>query len=550
MKLTKIRALIAACVLGMFLISSFFVYLLSADIEDRLFDEQTSMQYNDLFTNLHYCADENELIDYLRSNIWELSFPTEYMLTDEDGKILFRSAPQITVYCDEPYEQIHINLAKYLTPEIGKHLDDFFKDTGKHNRLPVCDGISLAKDGDEWMPVELTLVYPAYRHTEKEADRSITVKFSNKKAERVYNSGSEECFSIQINHLDGMNCRATNSYKRSRAELENAADLFAADFIESHSAGNSDMHRILNVSLDSDWNTSGAAKYRGTLISEQHFTVNGKKYCFFYMVKTDAFSNTLRSSQFRGALGGIGLLYAAFALIIYSVAVRLYKKSEKLKNSRSAFVSAAAHELKTPLAVINNNCECVLENVAPEKTAEYVSAIYDESRRMSRMVKTLLHYNGLNSAGKLKKEPTELNSIMNGICEKYFPLIEAKNIDFTYSIPSGIILNCNADEIGIAADNFLSNAVKYTPEYGQIRLSTEQKHGKLRFELFNSGSEIPEADAPHIWEEMYRGDKSRSHNNDSTGMGLAVSRLILERHGFDYGFKNNPHGVTFFFSEK
>ena len=550
MTLRKIRALIAACVLGLFLISSVFVYLLSADIESELFSQQTSMQQNDLLMNIECSTDEKELLEYMRSGTWEFRFPTEYMLTDENGNTLFRTAPQLTVYLNSPLKKIDIDLAKYITPEIQKQLDGFFKSIRKKNYLAVCDSVSLAKDGKEWVPVELTLVCPNYRHPEKEAYRRLTLTFSDRQAEFFSDNAAQNPLSTEIYHLDGMRYRTTKSYKRCRAELESAADLFAADFNESHSAGNEDMHRILNVSYDSDWESSGGSVYKGTVISEEHFTVNGKKYCFLYMAKTDAFYDTLRSEEFRGALGGIGILYLVFALVIYFVAVWLYKKSEKLKNSRSAFVSAAAHELKTPLAVINNNCECVLENVAPEKNAEYVSVIYDESRRMSRIVKTLLHYNGLNSAGKLKKEPMKMSGVINDVSAKYLPLIEEKNITFVSDVPEGIILNCSAEEIGIAIDNFLSNAVKYTPENGKIRLTVTEKRGNFRWELFNSGSEISDADVPHIWEELYRGDRSRSHNEDSTGMGLAVCRLILERHGFDYGFENSPSGVTFFFSER
>lgn len=550
MTLRKIRALIAACVLGMFFISSFFVYLLSADIEDKLFDRRTTMQHNELVNNIECCADEEEILEYLRSGTWAFSFPEEYMLTDETGKTLFRTAPQLTVYMNSPFRKINIDLAKYITPDIQEQLDDFFFSIRKKSYIPVCDSVTLAKDGNEWGPVELTLVYPNYRHPEKKAEQRLTLTFSDREAEYYYDNGSQSPFSVEISHLDGMYYRATKSYKRCRGGLESAADLFAADFLESHRAGNEEMHRLLNVSYDSDWESNDESVYKGTFISERHFTVNGKKYCFLYMAKTDAFYDTLRSEQFKGAIGGIGILYLVFALVIYFVAVWLYKRSEKLKNSRAAFVSAAAHELKTPLAVISNNCECVLENVAPEKNAEYVSAIYDESRRMSRMVKTLLHYNGLNSAGKLKKEPTEMAGIVSDVSAKYLPLIEAKNVTFVRDVPEGIRLNCSAEEIGIAIDNFLSNAVKYTPANGKIRLTVTEKRGKLRWELFNSGSEISAADAPHIWEELYRGDPSRSHKEDSTGMGLAVCRLILERHGFDYGFENSADGVTFFFSER
>ena len=221
-------------------------------------------------------------------------------------------------------------------------------------------------------------------------------------------------------------------------------------------------------------------------------------------------------------------------------------KNKPAQLSRIAFTAAAAHELKTPLAVISGECECILERVSPEEELAHVLSIYDETKRMNRLVKTLLQYNRLQSKQKIQKSPASLRELVQAEVKKYEALTAAKSIDLTIDGDDATIL-CDPALMELAIDNFLANAAKYTPVGGSVRIAVTKRENKARFEIFNTGSRIEDSDAPHIWEELYSGDRARNRTDRSAGMGLAVSKVILERHGGTCGFENTSDGVCFYF---
>ena len=104
-------------------------------------------------------------------------------------------------------------------------------------------------------------------------------------------------------------------------------------------------------------------------------------------------------------------LFLIFYFIVVITLCKILKKAKKLDEAKIAFTSAAAHELKTPLAIIENQCECIMENIAPEKNSEYVKSIYNESLRMNKLVATLLQYNRLASTESIAKERCDLIDI-------------------------------------------------------------------------------------------------------------------------------------------
>jgi len=191
-----------------------------------------------------------------------------------------------------------------------------------------------------------------------------------------------------------------------------------------------------------------------------------------------------------------------------------------------------------------------MENVMPEKNSEYVASIYEETRRMNKLVAILLQYNRLNSVKSISKENVDISEIINAELQKYDTLIKDKNISVEVDAKQGTNIKCNSELIGLVIDNFLSNAVKHSPENGLIKLSAKPEKKKIAVTVFNKGSEIKTEDAKHIWEEFYREDKARNSKDNSTGMGLAICKRILELHKFKYGFKNVDGGVEFSFIAK
>ena len=241
----------------------------------------------------------------------------------------------------------------------------------------------------------------------------------------------------------------------------------------------------------------------------------------------------------------LGFVLLAIAILILSN--KLYNKNKQLENARIAFTSAAAHELKTPLAVISNLSECIIENILPEKNEQYMNAIYAETVRMNKLVNTLLEYNRISTAEKIEKELCDLSAVAEKELKKYLSLFEEKGIGVTEAFEKAEA-NCNIGLISLVVDNFLSNALKYTPENGEIKVKVKNENGKIKLSVFNSGSHIAPDHGKHIWEEFYRIDSVRNSSEKSSGMGLAICRKILELHGFKYGYVSNEKGVEFYFT--
>lgn len=281
-----------------------------------------------------------------------------------------------------------------------------------------------------------------------------------------------------------------------------------------------------------------------------NFNIRNEVFYIYEISGYESITGVITSEIFKTFFFQETVLFCIVGVFLLVVVNMVFNKNERLEKSRIAFTGAAAHELKTPLAVTANLCECVIENILPEKNNEYISSIYDETRRMSKMVATLLRYNRINSVKVINKTKNNVSDIMKTELQKYDTLINDKGIAVETQIEDEVYINCNAELIELVIDNYLSNAIKHSDDNGVIRASVLGKRGKAVVSVYNKGKQISKENAKHIWEEFYREDKARNSKDNSTGMGLAICKNILERHNYKYGFKNIDNGVEFNFTAK
>lgn len=262
----------------------------------------------------------------------------------------------------------------------------------------------------------------------------------------------------------------------------------------------------------------------------------------------DPVFTVLHSVDFINVMTYQTILFTVFYVVSLLLLVIHFSRSKKLEDAKIAFTSAAAHELKTPLAVIENQCECIMENIAPEKNGGYVNSIYSESMRMNKLVATLLQYNRLASANKIKKEKCDLIEIVNAEIDKYKLLIISKNIllETNISVDSAKI-KCNPELVALVIDNYISNAVKHTDKGKRITIKLTKFLNKYVLAVFNEGKNIDPKLKKKLWDIFYRDDEARNSEDNSTGMGLAICKQILEHHKYKYGFINKTDGVEFYF---
>ncbi len=247
---------------------------------------------------------------------------------------------------------------------------------------------------------------------------------------------------------------------------------------------------------------------------------------------------------FRNYMIPIWLIGQGIAAFLIVVAIYMQKKQRELARLRNTFINAMAHEMKTPAAVIKNSAECLEEGIHPEKQAHYIGMVQKEADHMNDLLMSMLAYTRLSdSFCELNKTDCSLQEMMERSCAHYKGQIEAKNLHVIWDSAENTTTRCDEKLIMMVFDNFISNAVRFCKENGVIRFTISP--GTVS--VYNEGAQIPEDQLKEIWTPMYKGDSSRNEMNGTSGMGLAISAVILKVHRASYGVHNVSGGVEFYF---
>lgn len=220
--------------------------------------------------------------------------------------------------------------------------------------------------------------------------------------------------------------------------------------------------------------------------------------------------------------------------------------AENAERNRRQMVSAITHELKTPLAVIHSYCEGLQTGIAPEKQEHYLNVITQEADRMDAMVLEMLDLSRLE-AGKvrLSQDRVELLELTRGILTRLQPLIEAKELQITHAITEPCTLIADEGRLIQVITNLTTNAIKYSPQGGQIWINIFQKNGFTHFTIENESEPLSEEALQKVWESFYRTEQSRT--SPGTGLGLSICKAIIELHRGSCHVKNTSTGVEFGF---
>ena len=218
-----------------------------------------------------------------------------------------------------------------------------------------------------------------------------------------------------------------------------------------------------------------------------------------------------------------------------------------LEDKRQQFVSAASHDLKTPLALIGGYAEAIAQDISPEENARYLAAIEQETDRMNGLVREMLDYTRLDRTDELKNRKTlNLTALVNDMLTEYAPLFEKRRL--TADIAEGVRIRGDETLLRRAVGCLLENAAKYSPENGRVsvRLTNSRNH---LLTVENDCEPIPEDELPRLFEMFYRGDKARDRAGGH-GLGLAILQKILALHGLTCKAENIKGGVRFIVCNK
>ncbi len=196
------------------------------------------------------------------------------------------------------------------------------------------------------------------------------------------------------------------------------------------------------------------------------------------------------------------------------------------------FTADVSHELRTPLAILTGELEVALRS--DKTTEEYqtllISAL-EEVGRLSKVVRTLLDLSRAETGQvRIDHEHVNLSAMLDELSEDAMILAEEKSVSVGSMIEPGIMIDGDSVRLHQALLNILDNAIKYTPEGGDILMRLVKEGDRAIFRLSDTGVGIAPEHLPHIFDRFYRADQARSQDIQGNGLGLSIVKWIIEAH--------------------
>lgn len=332
----------------------------------------------------------------------------------------------------------------------------------------------------------------------------------------------------------------------SKSELVNALGQFqhAAEAVP-------DGIVILNQQDQIEWCNPASRRYLGLDCTRDkgqfiHYLLRQTQFLDFLAARDYARRLTCRSPANRDIL--LSLQLVPFGTDQKLLIARDVTELERVDAMRRDFVANVSHELRTPLTVVGGFVETLgeMDKPADADLKHYFGIMHTHTRRMQRLLDDLLTLSRLESSDNaVAEEQVQMPDMVRELAREAESLSRGKHaIRVEIHAQNGLL--GSLQELQSAFSNLVSNAVRYTPEGGQITLRWFEQEGKPVFSVTDTGEGIASEHIPRLTERFYRVDRSRSRETGGTGLGLAIVKHILTRHGAKLDIQSIPgKGSTF-----
>ena len=226
---------------------------------------------------------------------------------------------------------------------------------------------------------------------------------------------------------------------------------------------------------------------------------------------------------------------------------------QKSETRRQEFVANVSHELKTPMTTIAGYVDGILDStIPPERTEHYLRLVSDETKRLSRLVRSMLDVSRLQDQGGISDEQKsrfDATELAGQVLISFEQKINAKRLEVQVDMPEHpVYTRAEPDAITQVVYNLVDNAVKFSPEGGVLALNVREGGGKIYVSVGNDGETIPPDQLELVFDRFHKIDKSRSQNRDSWGLGLYIVKTIVDAHGENISVTSRDGRTDFTFT--
>jgi heavy metal sensor kinase len=218
----------------------------------------------------------------------------------------------------------------------------------------------------------------------------------------------------------------------------------------------------------------------------------------------------------------------------------LLERVERASNTERRFATDAAHELRTPLAVLRTGLEVALSRKRTQtEYAEALGAASDEVVALCTMADQLLTLSRLDQEASLERERVDLGAIVREVAGALEPLVQSKPLMMTVNVNGAPLVDGNPLHLKRLVINLIDNAIRFTPTHGEIEIGAAARNGRATLRVADSGSGIPAEELPFIFDRFFRG---RARAESGNGLGLSLCREIVRLHGGEIAATNRDGG--------
>lgn len=231
----------------------------------------------------------------------------------------------------------------------------------------------------------------------------------------------------------------------------------------------------------------------------------------------------------------ISPLYSGESIRGAVAVIRDKTEETKLEKLKSDFIANVSHELRTPIAMLQGYSEAILDGVVTtdEERNDMIRIIYDESKRMSRLVTDLLDLARMESGHmSLYKDEVPLVSVIERMTHKFDQTAKESHVNLLIetNFSDDTRISIDEDRIEQVLTNLVDNAIRHTPAEGSVTVSITNEQNFAKIQVRDTGQGIPQDDLPYVFERFYKADKARTRSKGGTGLGLAITKNIVEAH--------------------